>query len=296
MQLVKTAGLTKKYGDFAALADCQMTVEQGEVCGLLGPNGAGKSTLMRLLLGFLRPTAGTATVDGFDCYRDAQAVHERTAYLPGDVRLFRSLKGRDVLRFFADVRAGGDVARSELLCERLGLDPSGPVAAMSTGMRQKLALASVLATTTPLVILDEPTSNLDPTVRRTVATLVSEAKAAGRTVLFSSHVLSEVEQTCDRVLLMKAGRIVHEQRLAELRRRHRIHVHLNGPLPDPPRELSHELSIVCRDGHEITWETAGQLAPLLGWFATLPLVEIQIEPLGLQAIYAQHHPLEGSVA
>ncbi len=296
MDLVETKGLTKQYGEFAALADCNFAVKRGEVCGLLGPNGAGKSTLLRLLLGYLRPSAGTATIDGLDCYRQSPAVHERTAYLPGDVRLFRTLKGREVLRFFAHVRAGSDLHRAEQLCERLGLDPSGPVASMSTGMRQKLALAAVFATSTPLVILDEPTSNLDPTVRGTVAALVAEAKTAGRTVLFSSHVLSEVEHTCDRVLVLKAGQIVHDQPLADLRRRHRIHASLNGPLPDVPRELSSELTIIRREGQHVTWETTGQLASLLGWLATLPLVEIRIEPVGLQAVYECFHPPEGSDA
>ena len=287
--IVATNGLTKRYGEFAALEDCTLAVQPGEVCGLLGPNGAGKTTLLRLLLGFLKPTAGSATIGGLDCHRDATAVHERVAYLPGDVRLFRALKGREVLRFFAEVRPGGDVARSEQMCERLGLDPSGPVASMSTGMRQKLALAAVLSMAAPLVILDEPTSNLDPTVRGTVSALVREAQAAGRTVLFSSHVLSEVEQTCDRVLLLRGGHIVHEQRVSDLRRRHRIHAVLTGELPPIPPGIAESLTIIFREGNAISWETAGELAPLLGWLATLPLAEIRIEPVGLQAVYERFH-------
>ena len=286
---IATDGLTKRYGEFAALQDCTLAVQPGEVCGLLGPNGAGKTTLLRLLLGFLKPTSGTATIGGLDCRRDSTAVHERVAYLPGDVRLFRGLRGREVLRFFAEVRPGGNVARSEQVCERLGLDPSGPVASMSTGMRQKLALAAVLSMDTPLVILDESTSNLDPTVRGTVSTLVREAQAAGRTVLFSSHVLSEVEQTCDRVLLLRGGKIVHEQRLSELRRRHRIHADLLSELPPIPTDIAESLTITSREKRSISWETTGELAPLLGWIATLPLAEIRIEPIGLQSVYEKFH-------
>ena len=220
---VETRALTKRYGSFTALDGFSFQVKQGEVVGLLGPNGAGKTTLLRCLMGFLRPTAGAATIDGLDCYRQACAVHRRVSYLPGEARLFRTMRARDVIDFFTSVRRDGSRARAiELTVERFGLELSRPVAAMSTGMRQKLALAVTLAVETPLVILDEPTSNLDPTVRADVAELVLEAKRAGRTVIFSSHVISEVEQVCDRALILRAGRLVYEQVIASLRRQHRI--------------------------------------------------------------------------
>ncbi|HZZ73093.1 MAG TPA: ABC transporter ATP-binding protein [Pirellulales bacterium] len=290
--LVETHSLCKHYAQFAALQDCTFSVPQGEVCGLLGPNGAGKSTLIRLLLGFLKPTSGGATINGLDCYRDATAAHAAVAYLPGDVRLFRTLRGREVLRFFAKVRPGGRLDKAEGLCERLGLDPGRAVATMSTGMRQKLALAAILSMDTPLIILDEPTSNLDPTIRGVVSAMVREAQAAGRTVLFSSHVLSEVEQTCDRVLLLRAGRIVFEQRIADLRLRHRIQAVLQGELPLIPAAVQDHLVQVRRDQTTVVWETTGELVPLLGWLATLALAEIQIEPIGLQTVYERFHSSE----
>ncbi|HWC89037.1 MAG TPA: ABC transporter ATP-binding protein, partial [Pirellulales bacterium] len=175
---VQTHSLSKQYGPFTALADCTLAIASGEVFGLLGPNGAGKTTLLRLLLGFLRPTAGRAEIDGLDCYRQSLAVHRRLAYLPGEARLFRQMDGHEVLRFFAEMRRPTREGRGPAIARRLGLDLSRQVALMSTGMRQKLALAATLAAETPLVILDEPTSNLDPTVRSDVIQLVSEAKAA----------------------------------------------------------------------------------------------------------------------
>lgn len=182
--LVITHDLTKRYTAVTALDRCTLEVPHGEVFGLLGPNGSGKTTLLRLLMGFLRPTSGRAAIDGLDCYRNSVEVHRRVAYLPGDVRLFGNMRGRDVLRFFSRIRRGGDLRRELELADRLGLDVSRPVARMSTGMRQKLALAAVMAVDTPLVILDEPTANLDPSVRGIVLSLVSEARQAGRAVIF----------------------------------------------------------------------------------------------------------------
>ena len=202
---IQTNGLTKRYGDLAALDACSLGVVRGEVFGLLGPNGAGKTTLLRLLLGYLKPTSGQAAIDGLDCYRQSVRVRRIVSYLPGEARLFRSMRGRQVLAFFAEIRPGGDLQRSEELAERLELELSRRVAYMSTGMRQKLALAATLAADTPLMILDEPTSNLDPTVRGIVLSLVSEARQRGRTIVFSSHVLSEVEAVCDRVAFLRGA-------------------------------------------------------------------------------------------
>jgi ABC-2 type transport system ATP-binding protein len=202
---VETCELTKRYGQLAALRDCTLAVERGEVFGLLGPNGAGKTTLLRLLLGYLRPTAGSARIGGLDCERQSVAVRRQVAYLPAEASIFPHLRGRDALAFFAEIRPGGDLRRALVLAERLELDLSRRVSYMSTGMKQKLALAATLAADTPLLILDEPTANLDPTVRRAVLALVAEARTAGKTVMFSSHVLSEVEEVCDRVVILRAG-------------------------------------------------------------------------------------------
>ncbi len=160
--LIATDSLSKRYGSFAALAECSLSVREGEVFGLLGPNGAGKTTLLRLLLGFIRPTSGSATIAGLDCVRDSIAVREKTAYLPGEARLFRRMSGRRVLDFFSRLRPACRRSEAEEVARRLDLDLSRQVARMSTGMRQKLALAAVLATDADLVILDEPTAQPRP--------------------------------------------------------------------------------------------------------------------------------------
>jgi len=291
--IVETSSLTKRYPAVTALADCSLTVERGEVFGLLGPNGAGKTTLLRLLMGYLRPTAGWAKVAGLDCERQSLAVRRQVAYLPAEAAMFPHMRGREALRFFAEIRSGGSLARSLAIAERLELDLTRRVSFMSTGMKQKLALAATLAADTPLYILDEPTANLDPTVRAAVLSLVAEARAAGKTVLFSSHVLSEVEQVCDRVVILRAGRPVHTQLMSQLREQHRIVAKLTGPLPPIPPSLSGQLVVIANGNGEAILETPGELAPLLHWLATLPLADMRIEPLGLRSIYHRFHSEPG---
>jgi ABC-2 type transport system ATP-binding protein len=291
--IVEICNLTKAYGSLTALDNCSLSVPAGEVFGLLGPNGSGKTTLLRLLMGYLRPDQGRAAIAGRDCYRQSVAVHAGVSYLPGDVRLVRGMRGRDVLAFFARLRGQRGPTPSVQLAERLGLDLSRKVAQMSTGMRQKLALAVVLAVNVPLFILDEPTSNLDPTVRSTVTSLIREARDAGRTVVFSSHVLSEVEQTCDRVVILRRGRVVHDQVMSEIRRGHRIRGKLTAPLAPLPDGLIGQLSMSVADGHA-TIDVPGDLRPTLGWLATLPLADLRFEPVGLQTVYEQFHPPEAA--
>ena len=287
--LVRTDRLTKRYGEFAALDACSLEVGAGEIFGLLGPNGAGKTTLLRLLMGFIRPTGGSATVAGCDCVHESLRVRERTAYLPGEARLFRRMNGHGVLDFFAALRPDCHRATATAIADRLGLDCSRQVARMSTGMRQKLALAAVLATEAALVILDEPTANLDPTARAEVLELVLESRAAGRTVIFSSHVLSEVEATCDRVAILRAGRLVHEQSLDHLRRSHRITARLGGPFGGVPPALASQVTVTEQGDGRLVLEATESLAPLLGWLATLSIEEMQVEPVGLAAVYDRFH-------
>jgi ABC-2 type transport system ATP-binding protein len=294
--LVHTDHLTKRYGAFTALDGCSLSVREGEVFGLLGPNGAGKTTLLRLLLGYIRPTSGTARIAGFDCERQSLAVRARTAYLPGEARLFRRMNGHQVLDFFARLRPQCRRDRAAAVAGRLDLDCSRQVALMSTGMRQKLALAAVIATEAAVTILDEPTANLDPTARAEVLDLVREARAAGRTVIFSSHVLSEVESTCDRVAIVRAGRLVHEQSIADVRRSHRITARLTGGLGRLPESIAPHATVAQETDGTVVIESSDSITPLLGWLATLPLDEVQIEPVGLGAVYERFHGRTGLMA
>lgn len=286
---IETNRLTKSYGDFLALDHCDLKIEQGEVFGLLGPNGAGKTTLLRLLMGFMRPTSGTATIAGLDTHRDSVQVHRLATYLPGDVRLYRRMRATEFLNFIHSLRSTKLSRRGAEMAERLELDLDRRIAYMSTGMRQKLALAAVLAADTQLVILDEPTSNLDPSVRQTVAELVRELQHAGRSIIFSSHVMSEVEDVCDRVAILRQGKLVHLQTIADLKHSHRIFANIEHGAPQVPAALAGEVEVFQLDEKRVRIEAAAELSRILGWLATLNLEEVQIEPVGLRAVYDRFH-------
>lgn len=287
--VLETFQLTKRYGGLSAVADCTLAVPPGEIFGLLGPNGAGKTTLLRLLMGYLRPSAGSARILGMDCWRQSRDIHQAVSYLPGDVRLFRRMRGDEVLRLLCRLRGQRDPAPALRLAERLQLDLSRRVARCSTGMRQKLALAAVLSAEVPLVILDEPTSNLDPTMRDEVLRLLKERRSAGATIVCSSHVLSEMEALCDRVAILRGGRLVHMQPMRQLRHAHRIHARLAGPMPQTPLPQEVQMRLFPAEAR-LEIETADGLAPLLGWLAQLPLAEVRIEALGLETVYRRYHP------
>lgn len=287
--VIETDQLSKSYGSTNVLDRCTMSVRRGEIFGLLAPNGSGKSTLIRILLGFLRPTAGSAHILAIDCHRQSKAVHEQTSYLPGDARLFARMTGRQSLDFFSKLHPAGDRSRAEAIARRLDIDLSRPIAQCSTGMRQKLALAIALAPATPIVVLDEPTSNLDPTVQSEVLALLDEARREGRTILLSSHILSEIEAICDRVGILKAGRLVHVQEMSAMRQQHWITAVTIGPAPTLPAELAELATNHATGDQSLQLRVDGKLTPVLAWLATLPVEELRIEPARLRGIYDQYH-------
>ena len=214
---IEISGLVKTFGSFRALDELELHVATGEVHGFLGPNGAGKSTTIRVLLGLLRADAGTARLLGGDPWTDAVALHRRLAYVPGDVNLWPNLTGGEAIDLLGRLRGGLDERRRAELLERFELDPTKKGRAYSKGNRQKVALVAALASDAELLVLDEPTSGLDPLKEAEFQRCVEEVKAAGRTVLLSSHILAEVEALCDRVTIIRAGKAVESGSLADLR-------------------------------------------------------------------------------
>ena len=285
--LLRTEHLTKDYGRFRALDDLNLEVAPGEVFGLLGPNGSGKSTALRLLLGFLRPTAGKAAVAGHDCWRDGVAARRHVAYLPGELRLYENMTGRQLIRFLSRLRGQEVGPELDELSGRFDLDLNRPIAALSSGMKRKVALLQVLHTRAPLLIMDEPTNTLDPNMRDVLLAQVREARGQGQAVLFSSHVLGEVEQVCDRVGVLRAGRLVHLQNMADLREGRLVRARLDGPWR--PDGLPHGLTVREHDKDRLTLEYRGPLPPLLTWLAGQPLADLRLEPLGLAAVYHRFH-------
>jgi ABC-2 type transport system ATP-binding protein len=217
MKMLETNNLSKRFGKFTALDGINLEVSEGEVFGFIGPNGAGKSTTIRILLGILKATSGDARMFGKDAWSDAVDIHKRIAYVPGDVNLWPNLTGGEVIDLFTTLRGAKITEKREQLIERFDLDPRKKCRAYSKGNRQKVALVSAFSSDADLFILDEPTSGLDPLMEQVFQECVLEAKQAGKSVLLSSHILSEVEKLCDRVGIIRQGKIIESGSLTELR-------------------------------------------------------------------------------
>jgi len=214
---LEITNLTKKFGKLTALENIDLTVNKGEVFGYIGPNGAGKTTTIRVLLGILKATAGSAKVFGLDAWRDAVDIHRRIAYVPGDVNLWPNLTGGEVIDLFVNLRGAYDKALREKLIKDFDLDPTKKCRTYSKGNRQKVALVAAFASNVDLYILDEPTSGLDPLMEQVFQQYVLEVKGRGNGVFLSSHIMSEVERLCDRVGIIREGNLVQVGTLDELR-------------------------------------------------------------------------------
>ncbi len=215
--VIELDGLTKHYGSARGIVDVDLVVNEGEVFGFLGPNGAGKTTTIRLVLDLIRPSSGTARVFSLDARRDATRIHERTGYMSGELALYDRLTGTEMLQYAANLRGGVDWAFVEGLAERLDCDLSRPIRTLSTGNKHKVGLIHALMHQPALLILDEPTSGLDPIVQQEFHRMLDEVRAEGRTVFLSSHILPEVEAVCDRVGIIREGRLVTVQQVEALK-------------------------------------------------------------------------------
>lgn len=218
--IVQIKRLTKKFGKLVALDEFDMTVRQGEVHGFLGPNGAGKSTAIRVLLGLLKKNGGEISLFGKDPWKDAVELHSKLAYVPGDVNFWPNLTGGEIIDLLGELRGGLDESRRKILLKKFELDPFKKFRTYSKGNRQKVALVAALASDVPLYILDEPTSGLDPLMEQVFQHEIRELKKQGKTVLLSSHILTEVEALCDRVTIIREGKTVSVYTLAELKKEH----------------------------------------------------------------------------
>jgi ABC-2 type transport system ATP-binding protein len=285
--LLHTDHLTKSYDGFRALDDLNLTVSPGEVFGLLGPNGSGKTTALRLILGFLQPTSGRATIAGHDCWADSVAARRHVSYLPGELRLYENMTGRQLVDFLERIRGHRAQRDVDDLARRFDIDLDRPIAHLSSGMKRKVALLQVLVPHAPLLILDEPTNALDPTMRGELLRQLRAARDAGQAVLFSSHVLSEVEQVCDRVGILQRGRLVHFQEMRQLEESRLVHLRFHGPASEPPALPG--LRVRERLDGRLTLEHGGPLPPLLEWLGRQAVADLRVEPIGLGAIYHRYH-------
>lgn len=290
MTVLKTTNLTKKFGKLTALDGVDMDVDEGEIFGFIGPNGAGKSTTIRILLGILRPTAGEAKIFGKDAWKDAVDVHKRIAYVPGDVNLWPNLTGGEVIDLFLSLRGEKHRNRREELIERFQLDPSKKCGTYSKGNRQKVALVAAFSSNADLYILDEPTSGLDPLMERVFQECVMEAKAEGKSVLLSSHILSEVEKVCDRVGIIRQGRIIESGTLSELRHLTRTYVLVETKQPVPELNALSGVHHVERKDRVMRFQVdTEELDRVMKYVSQYGIVKLESAPPTLEDLFMRHY-------
>jgi ABC-2 type transport system ATP-binding protein len=291
---IRTEGLSKRYGSTLALDQLDLSVAEGEVYGYLGPNGSGKTTTIRLLLGLHRPSGGRGELFGLDAWNDPVRAHERVAYVAGEPFLWPSLTSAETFEFLARLHGGTDVVYREQLVERFRLDTSKKIRALSKGSRQKVQLIAALATRAELLLLDEPTSGLDPLMEVAFRDCIEEAKGRGQTVFLSSHILSEVEALCDRVGILREGKLVDEGTLKELRHLavQTVEVTFVGQVPElPPLAGVH---VQSAGPNALRFEVSGSVGPLIAALAEHPVMTLSSREPSLEEIFLHHY--DGSEA
>jgi len=286
---IRTEHLSKTFGSTKALIDLDLEVERGEVIGYLGPNGAGKTTTIRLLLGLIRATSGRAEIFGIDCQADPVEAHRRVAYVPGDVSLWPGLTGMETLHLLGRVHGRVDIAYRDELLDRFDFDSSKKVRAYSKGNRQKLILIAGLMTRADLLLLDEPTAGLDPLMERVFRDCLTEAHERGQSVFLSSHILSEVEATCDRVAILRAGELVEVGTLAQMRHLSAVHVEaqMDGHAPDLSKIPG--VRAVEVHGKHVSCQVTGSMEPLLAALAKAGVRHLTSREPSLEELFLAHY-------
>lgn len=238
MNMINIQNLTRDYGAGKGIFDVSFEVAKGEVFGFLGPNGAGKTTTIRHLMGFIKPQSGNCQINGLNCWKDRDRIQEQLGYIPGEISFFDDMSGKEFLKFAADYRKIGNNNRMQEMMDRFELNPRGKIKKMSKGMKQKLGIVAAFMHDPDILVLDEPTSGLDPLMQNRFIELLAEEKKKGKTILLSSHMFEEVERTCDRIGIIRAGKLVTVDSVETLRERH---MHTYTVTLDTP-EMAHAFS------------------------------------------------------
>lgn len=288
--MVEVQHLSKRFGQVAALKDINLSLEEGHIYGFIGPNGAGKTTTLRIMLGMLQATSGSVRLFGMDAWREAVQIHRRTAYVPGDANLWPNLTGGEVIDLLLRMRGQTDSSRKKELIERFQLDPTKKCRTYSKGNRQKVILVSAFAARADLYILDEPTSGLDPLMERVFQELVREAREEGKTILLSSHILSEVEKLCDRVAIIREGEIIEKGSLEELRHltRNRFTLETRQPI----RNLPELPGIYEAQPTEKGWTfqvDATEMSDLMRTLSSHGILRLEIQEPTLEDLFLRHY-------
>jgi ABC-2 type transport system ATP-binding protein len=291
---IRTEGLTKRYAGVAALDHLDLEVAQGEVAGYLGPNGAGKTTTIRLLLGLIRPTEGRSEIFGLDCQRQPVDAHRRLAFVPGEANLWPSLTGAETLHLLGRVQGQTDESYRDELIARFDLDPTKKVRAYSKGNRQKVILIGALMVRPDLLVLDEPTGGLDPIMEQAFRRCIHEARDRGQTVFLSSHIMSEVEALCDRIGILREGKLIEMGTLAQMRHLSALTVEatFDGAIPDLSRVPG--VTSVETDGPMVRCHVQGPVEPLLRVLAAAGVTRLLSREPSLEELFLAQYGGDGS--
>ena len=291
MTILKIQKLTKKFGNFTALNNLDLEIKEGEVCGFIGPNGAGKTTTIRTILGIYKATEGQVSIFGRDAWKEAVEIHKNIAYVPGDVNLWPNLTGGEVIDLFITLRGGEiDKNRRDSLIERFKLDPRKKCRTYSKGNRQKVALIAAFATDADFYIFDEPTSGLDPLMESVFHECVLEVKQAGKSVLLSSHILSEVEKLCDRVVIIRDGQIIENGTLEELRHLTRTNIKVKTTAPILGLEKIEGVYEIVKTNETLSFQVTNQkLGDIILFISQYGIVELQSSPPTLEEVFMSHY-------
>ena len=289
--VIETQELSVYYGQHRGIIDVDLQIQEGEVFGFLGPNGAGKTTMLRVLMDIIRPIRGRAMIFGLDCQKDGVKIRERVGYLPGELSLPPNLRGRQYLAMVNGLRnAPSDSDYQEELCERLDLDTSRRIRDYSHGNKQKLGLVAALSSRSDLLLLDEPSIGLDPLVKQTILEIVDEARQEGRSVLFSSHILSEVQEVCDRVGIIREGRLIKVESVDALTAQpfHRLLIHF-GKMPDGEVFALDGVKELDRDQDSIYLEIQQNLPVVMERAASYEILGIETQPVTLEEVFLAYY-------
>jgi len=289
MKLIEVNHITKDYGHQKGVFDLSFTVEKGEIIGILGPNGSGKTTTIRQLMGFIQSDQGTVQISGLDCFQKAWLVQSQIGYLPGEMAMMENMTGLAFIQWMAAMKKMPSLTKAKELIEFFELNPQVKIKKMSKGMKQKVGLVVALMQDAPILILDEPTSGLDPLMQKKFVTLMHQAKADGKTILMSSHIFEEVEHICDRVMMIKDGHLVADEKMAKLKRNQYKHYRITFGSEEEAAALQKAFPQAVVAGCQVNFSYPGTPMPIIEKIKDMQVEELLVSHQSLEELFLSYY-------
>ena len=289
MNVIEVSHLTKDYGHQKGIFDVSFAISQGETVGFLGPNGSGKTTTLRHLVGFIRSQQGYAHIQGMDCFLDSQKIQENLSYLPGEIAFMDDMTGLEFIDFIADMKNIKNKDKIQDLIDFLEFDPKGKIKRMSKGMKQKIGLVITFMSDADVLILDEPTSGLDPLMQNKFVELIKQSKQAGKTILMSSHIFEEVENTCDRVIMIKDGHIIAQKDMNELKNNRRKHFEITFEDKNTAALFQKQYPQSIQNNEQVILTIQGSIESLLNALSQYHIIDLNVRSQSLEELFLHYY-------